>query len=69
MSLKTRSSAAFWLDDCALIFVPYGHRDETKTLPCAKPYSVSKALTPDTQLKHSTGQKTLDLSDGRSRGG
>ncbi|MDG2285896.1 MAG: Hpt domain-containing protein, partial [Alphaproteobacteria bacterium] len=28
---------ALWLDDFALIFVPYGHCDETKILPCAKP--------------------------------
>jgi hypothetical protein len=37
MSLTTRSAGALWLDDFALIFVPYGHCDETKILPCAKP--------------------------------
>jgi hypothetical protein len=38
-----------WLDDFALIFVPYGHCDGIKILRCAKPYSVSKALTADRQ--------------------
>ena len=37
MSLTTRSAGDFQLDDFALIFVPYGHCDETKILPCAKP--------------------------------
>ena len=47
MSLKTRSAGGLWLDDFALIFVTYGHCDETKILPCQNPYSVSKALTAD----------------------
>ena len=37
ISLTTRSAGALWLDDFALIFVPYGHCDETKILPWAKP--------------------------------
>jgi len=50
MFLTTRSAGAFWLDDFALIFVPYGHCDETKTLPRTKPNSVSKGLMPDNYL-------------------
>ena len=71
ISLTTRSAGGFWLDDFALIFVPYGHCDETKILPCVKPLFCLKGADGGHAAVHAVAaaglnenQSTLDLSNG-----
>jgi hypothetical protein len=64
-SANINALGALWLDDFALIFVPYGHCDETKILPCAKPLFCLKGADGG----HSRGFKLDSVWRGVKRAG